>query len=267
MRRALVGVGLSLWLGIGPLWAAETLDPLARARLYYNQGNFEAAAAAADEVRRAPMLADAADLIAGRADLERYRQPGAPPESLARARERFRRIDPRRFTNGERLEFVVGLGEILYFDEFWGASAAVFESLLAGRNDLPAEAREHVLDWWATALDRSARRRPDIERQEVYRRIRDRMASEFAMNSGNNAASYWASAAARGQGDLLAAWDAAQAGWVRASMASDRGEKLRSDLQRLVEVGIVPESARLLSIAPETLMADWERFKEAWTTR
>ena len=92
------------------------------------------------------------------------------------------------------------------------------------------DARERVLDWWASAT-----------------------------------AAYWRSAAARGQGDLQAAWDAAQAAWVRAGLASDRGAALRADLDRLVLRGLVPDRARELAEPPETLRLEWERFKERWT--
>lgn len=265
MRRFVAGLSLLMCLGASPAWAADTpRDALSRARVLYNQGQFEAAVAAAEEARRTPDLANAADLIAARAYLERYRV-SATSDDLVSARDRLRRIDPLRFTTGERLEFVIGLGEALYFDEASGASVVVFESVLAGPHALPPDARERVLDWWASALDRAAHPRPDIERQGLYQRIRDRMAIELAARPGNSVASYWASAAARGQGDLQAAWDAAQAGWVRASMAADHGVALRGDLDRLVERAIVPERSRILALPPETLTAEWERFKEKWT--
>ena len=66
------------------------------------------------------------------------------------------------------------------------------------------------------------------------------------------------------QGDLQAAWDAAEAGWVRASLATDRGAALRADLDRLMLVAIVPERARALAQPADTLRLDWERFKERW---
>ena len=56
----------------------------------------------------------------------------------------------------------------------------------------------------------------------MYQRIRERMQSELSTIPASAAASYWISAAARGQGDLQGAWEAAQAGWVRAPLAGDR---------------------------------------------
>src|SRR6266850_3084363 len=51
-----------------PVRAAD--DPLARARLLYNQRQFQAAVTAAEEARSSPARADAADLVAARAYLE-----------------------------------------------------------------------------------------------------------------------------------------------------------------------------------------------------
>jgi hypothetical protein len=247
-----------------PAWAAETRDPLERARLLYNQGQFEAALTAADEARRLPQRADSADLIAARAYLERFRQ-NSLPDDLIHARERLRGINPEKFGPGEQIELIVGLGETLYFEGASGAAAAVFESVLVARGELPDDARERVLDWWASALDKDARPRPDIERQSIYQRVRDRMAEELAANPASGTAPYWVAAAARGQGDLQAAWDAAEAGWVRAPLTRDHGVTLRGDLDQLVLKAIVPERARILARPPETLKAEWEAFKEQWS--
>ncbi len=109
--------------------AADDRDPLARARLLYNQGQFEASIAAADQARLTPARADNADLIAARAYLEQFRQSESA-DDLSRARERLRRIHPERFGPQERVEFIVGLGETLYFDGTYGAAASVFESVI-----------------------------------------------------------------------------------------------------------------------------------------
>jgi hypothetical protein len=248
------------------VWAssatAQPANLLTRARLLYNQRQFEGAIAAADEVQAASERAGA-DLIAARAYLERFRE-SASPADLTRARERLRRIEPVRLTAAERLELVVGLAEALYFDGSPGAAADVFESVLSRRDQVEGEAHERVLDWWATAIDAEARPKPDIERQALYMRMRERMRAALAMNPGSAAASYWLSAAARGQGDLLAAWEAAEAGWVRAPLAKDRGMSLRSDLDRLVRGAIAPERARAMAQPAEALLTEWENFKEKW---
>ena len=243
--------------------AADKPDPLARARLLYNQGQFAAAVSEAEQARLIPARADGADLIAARAYLERFRESGEP-DDLTNARDRLRRLDPQRLAASERAEFLVGLGEALYFDGDYGAAADVFEPLLVGPSALMPDARELVLDWWASALDRDARPRSEVERTAVYRRIRDRMQDELGIRPASVAAAYWLSAAARGQGEFQAAWDAAQAGWVRARLASGRGAELRTDLDRLVLVGLVPDRAKALAQPPEALRLEWERFKERW---
>jgi hypothetical protein len=246
------------------VFAADSRDPLDRARALYNQRQFQAAVNAADEARKLPQQANGADLIAARAYLERFRESSSP-DDLVRARERLRGISPDKFSPRERIEFIVGLGETLYFEGSSGA-AAVFESVLVSGGDLADDARERVLDWWASALDQDARPRPEIERQTVYQRVRDRMVLELAANPASGTAPYWAAAAARGQGDLQAAWDAAQAAWVRAPLTHDHGLTLRHDLDVLVQKAIVPERARILGRAPDSLMTEWEAFKAMWTS-
>jgi hypothetical protein len=265
LSRAVPGLLVSVALllpGANATAGDQPRDPLFRARLLYNQRQFQAAVEAAEEASRNPAYTDGADLIAARAYLEHYRETGVP-DHLERARERLRRINPQRFTPRERSEFIVGLGEALFFDDASGAAADVFESVLASE-ELDLEGRERVLDWWASALDRDVRPRADLERQVVYQKIQDRMTQELASNPASSTAAYWVAAAARGQGNLQAAWDAVQAGWVRAPLAPDHGAALRGDLDRLVQRVIVPERARILAQPPETLLAEWERFKEKW---
>jgi hypothetical protein len=265
-HRSMRSIGLifaSLLAFAGLAAAADKPDPLAHARLLYNQRQFVAAVSEAEEARSVPSRADSADLIAARAYLERFRE-SSESDDLTNARDRLRRLDPQRLAGSERPEFLVGVGEALYFDGDFGAAADVFEALLVRQDDLMPVARELVLDWWASALDRDAQPRSDLERTIGYRRIRDRMQDEVARRPASVAAAYWLSAAARGQGDVQAAWDAAQAGWVRSALAGDRGAALRGDLDRLVLRGLVPDRARALSQPPETLRGEWERFKERW---
>jgi len=238
-------------------------DPLARARLLYNQRQFEEAVTLAEEARLTPARADAADLVAARAYLERYRA-SLESDDLTNARDRLRRIDPQHFSPRERMEYVVGLGETLYFDGAFGAAATVFDSVLQSHDAASADARERVLDWWATALDREAKPRPEMDRQTAYVRIRARMEEELAVRPTSGTAAYWLAAAARTQGDHQAAWDFAQAGWVRSALAGEHGAALRADLDRLVLRGIVPDRARATAQSPEALRAQWELFKERW---
>jgi hypothetical protein len=260
MRRLAVATALLL-AAIAPLRAAD--DPLARARLLYNQGQFEAAINAAEEARLTPVRADAADLVAARAYLERFRA-SAEPGDLVNARDRLRRVDPQRFPDRERTEYLVGLGLALFFDGTYGAAANVFDPVLLSPDLLSGDARERVLDWWASAIDRDAKPRSDPDRQGTYQRLRTRMEEELATHPGSATAAYWLAAAARAQGDLQAAWDAALAGWVRAPLASDHGAALRADLDRLVLRALVPDRAKATAQTPESLRQQWELFKERW---
>ena len=244
--------------------AADKPDPLAQARLLYNQRKFQEAVSAAERARLAPESADSADLIGARAYLERFRETGAS-DDLTNARQRLRRLDPRRFDPRERAEFILGLGEALYFDEAFGAAATLFAAVLDAPDALPTDAHERVLDWWASAVDRDGQPRPEAQRQPAYDRVRARMQDELVMHADSATASYWLAAAARGRGDLQAAWDAAEAGWLRASLAGDRGVALREDLDRLMLQAIVPERAKMLAQPAESLRLEWERFKDQWT--
>ena len=255
--------GRATFLGFAAVLAvAAADDQLARARQLYNQRQFDASIEAAEQARLLPGTTDAADLIGARAYLERFRGTSAP-DDLANARERLRRLNPERFPPRERTEYIVGLGEALYFDNAFGAAATVFDTILRSGDLLAGPSREHVLDWWATAVDRDARAHPEPERQAAYQRVRDRMQVELADRPGSAAAAYWLSAAGLGQGDWQAALSAAQAGWLRASLSPNGGAKLREDLDQLVQRGILGER-RSSAQAQEALKADWERFKEKW---
>jgi hypothetical protein len=239
-------------------------DPLARARSLYNQQQYSEAVTAAEEARLMPARADAADLVAARSYLERFRQSSAS-DDLTNARDRLRRIDPQRLPPREQTEYVVGLGEALFFDGTYGGAASIFNTVLQSRDLMAGAARERVLDWWATATDRDARPRPDIDRQAVYQRIRTRMDEELASHPTSGTAAYWLAAAARDQGDVQAAWDAAQAGWVRSALAGDeRGAALRADLDDLVLRGIVSDRAKATAQSPDSIRMQWELFKERW---
>jgi hypothetical protein len=260
MPRIAAAAALCLALA-APVRAAD--DPLSRARGLYNQGQFDAAIAAAEQARLTPARADVADLVGARAYLERFRAT-AEAGDLVNARDRLRRIDPVRFPARERAEYVVGLGEALFFEGAYGAAAGVLEPIVLNRDAVVGDARERVLDWWASALDRDAKPRPEIERQGVYERIRARMEEELAAHPGSSTAAYWLAAGARAQGDLQAAWDAALAGWVRSPLASDHGTALRADLDRLVLRAIVPDRAKATAQTPESLRQQWELFKQRW---
>ena len=259
------GVLALAWCLAGPALAAQSRDPLERARVLYNQRQYTEALSAAEEAARTPARADSANLIAARAFLERYRESAAS-EDLTNARDRLRTLN----TDGIQPD---GAGRVCD----WSRRNAVLRRLagggrrdlrsgaLAGPDFLTPAARDGLLDWWASAIDRDARRQPDIERRAIYQQILDRMEVELGANPASAAASYWLAAGAWGQGDLSAAWDAALAGWVRAGLTVDQNADLRGDLDRLMLRGIIPERAKATAQPVDIVRAEWERFKERWS--
>jgi hypothetical protein len=154
----------------------------------------------------------------------------------------------------------------------------LFESVRQRSSLLGTPAHERVLDWWATSVDRHAQTRPPDERPAIYARVLDRMNEEIAEYPGSTAAGYWLAAAARSGGDIERAWHASLAGWLRATLADDRGAALRADLDRLMTQAIIPERAAkvagksdppakgdLLKEAQTAMIAEWDAFKKAWS--
>jgi hypothetical protein len=263
-RLILMLLGL---LVLGP--AVQAADPLAEARRLYNAGQYDAAARAAREALTLDGFADAARVVLGRVQLERFRQT-ADPADLSGAREAFRSVDPAPLRYRERLELAIGQAEVLYLQDRFAAAAELFEGSLDRSVVLGTSAHERVLDWWATALDRHAQLRAIEERGPIYNRIIERMRAELALDAGSAPASYWLAAAFRGIGDLDRAWQAAIAGWVRASLAQDRGAALRADLDRLVTQAIIPERAARLKTndvrqAAGGMQNEWTAFKAEWS--
>jgi hypothetical protein len=243
---------------------------LARARQAYNDGNHTAAIVAALEARADARVADAANIVMARAYLERFRN-GADRQDLDSAREALQSVQPARLAPRDRLDLAVGMAETLYLEGAYGAAAEMFEPLLRAAIDLGPRARERVLDWWASAVDAEARTRPNAERAPYYRRIVEEMELELKQDSGLGVASYWLAAASLGMGDVQRAWQAAIAGWVRASFAADGGSTIRQDLDRLVIEAIIPDRIRLLSLparevadATVGLRSEWDVLKQKW---
>jgi hypothetical protein len=213
-------------------------------------------------------------VVLGRAGLERFRKT-ADPADLARAREVLRDVDPSSLTPRDRLDFVIGLGETLFFDEHYRSAADLFESAL-DQDTLGDASRDQVLDWWATSVDRHVRTLAPDARGDAYDRLIARMEGELRRDGASASAAYWVAAASFARGQIDRAWDAAIAGWVRALMASaPRREVLRPDLDRLVREAIIPERVRRLPSAgaPESaqaqagMLAEWELIKERWSRK
>ena len=249
-----------------PLFGA---DALSEARRLYNLGEYDAAERAARDALRVAATLDSAHVVLGRILLERFRRSADAADLLA-AREALRTANATVLDERDRVELALGMAEALFLEERFGAAAELFASLVDRSAVLGPAARERVLDWWATSIDRQAQVRPPAERGPLYQRVLERMLAELADDPGSTPASYWIVAAARGSGDLDRAWNAALAAWVRAPLARDRGVTLRGDLDRLVIHAIVPERAARLSPrdskqAVSGMLGDWEAFKTAWS--
>jgi hypothetical protein len=249
---------------------AAAADLIAEARRLYNHGQYAAAERIAREAVAVPATADAARVVLGRIQLERYRQSDDPAD-LTAARQSLTAVDPRALDGRERIELLVGLAETLYLENRFASAAELFESVFERSAVLGMPAHERVLDWWATATDRYAQTLPMGERPQLYRRVVDRMRTEIVSLPGSAAAAYWLAAAARASGSPDDAWHYAVSGWVRAPLAEDRGAALRADLDRLVVQAIIPERAAKLSgrgdvkLAQATMLTEWEAFKAAWS--
>lgn len=266
LRR--LGAALLLVAISSSLAAAEAPDPLLIARRLYNQGQFDQALEAAKQAAANPSIVSSARLVMGRARLERYRQTPVPGE-LDIARTELRTVDPRAIDARERLELQIGFAELLYFEDRFGAAAELLDPVIEASATLAPESHDRALDWWATALDRQAQSSSPPDRGLVHFRISERMEQELRRDPASVPASYWLAASARGAGDLDRAWSAASAGWIRASLARERGDALRADLDRLVTQAIIPERAARLPAkdrrqAAAAMTADWEAFKKVW---
>jgi hypothetical protein len=192
LTRAGIAVAALLALGAAPP------NPLVRARQLYNQEQYDAAIAAAREAQTKPELADAAAVVLGRAHLERYRM-SSDAADLAAARETLVSAETARLVARDRVELIVGLGELLYFEGHYGAAAELFNAALTGPTPMDDASREAVLDWWAIATDHEAQASGDEERRHLYARMLDRVERWAAGDEPSAAAMYWVAAAAAGR--------------------------------------------------------------------
>lgn len=247
---------------------SATRADLAKARSLYNQRQFDAAISAALAAQKTPATMDAATVVLALAHLERYRER-ANPEDLSAARTALGTVRVTSLDARDHLDFLMALGEALFFEDDYGAAAQLFESGLDSAITHGPVSAEAMLDWWGSAMERHADGLGRGERQSAFGRMRDRMARELSRNPGSAAAGYWVAVATRGAGDPAGAWDAAIAGWVRARLASGRAATLRADLDKLMLEGIIPDRVRLhapdkRAQAESDLKADWAVVKERW---
>ena len=272
VARVVLTLTVVLAAALGPgarrAGAAGKPDPLAAARQFYNAGQYDQAIEAARQATARPAAVAEARLIMGRSRLERYRKT-AVARDLEDARADLRAVDPSLLDARARLELQVGLGELLYFEERFGAAAELLAPVIEQTASQAPGERARALDWWATAIDRQAQALPASDRAPVYARLMSRMEEELRRDPASAPAGYWVAAAARASGDVDRAWSAAMAGWVRASFARDRGIALRADLDKLVTEGIIPDRAakapaRERRQVTTALIAEWDSFKKSW---
>lgn len=243
--------------------AAAAAEPpaLAKARALYNAADYDGAINAAALARAQPAAMDAAALVAARSHLERYRQRGDAADLVA-AREGLTTVRASMLPPRDQVDHLVGVGQSLYLANNFGPAAEIFDAALGRGALLSHRDRLMLLDWWASALDREAQGRPSDRRAPAYQRIAARMEEELRQDPGSAPANYWLAAASRGAGDLDRAWGAAMAGWIRATLAPDTADTLRSDLDRLVTQALVAERTR--TKPPRDPLADWQQYKQEW---
>ncbi len=271
MRRAGACAALLLFLTVCPGAAAAKIDRIAAARQAYNSGSYDAAIEAATAAAAEPKTAAEGRLLIGRALVERFRQ-SAQPEDLAAARAALLDAGSAPLPATLHVEWLIGSAETLFFEERYGAAATLLGAVL---EDPRAEllvpgGRERLVDWWASALDRAVQERDPRLRRKQYGEFARLLARELERDPSLGSAAYWQVVAVRGEGNLDGAWDAAQAAWVRAPLARDRGAALRADLDRIVTQALIPERARRAVRDQDkhaaTLRDEWEAFKQRWST-
>ena len=250
--------------------AAHAAEPasLTRARTLYNAADYDGAIAAAALARTQTPAADAAALVEARARLERFRRNTDHPEDLMAARDALNTIRASTLAGRDQVDYLVGLGQSLYLTDFFGAAADLFDTALERSAPLPDRDRMLLLDWWATAIDREAQVAPPERRSRLAGQITARMQEELRRDPGSAPANYWLAVAARAAGDLDAAWDAAVAAWVRATLGPGT-EQLRADIDRLVMQAVIPERARAHRArdqvdATDAMRTQWESVKQQW---
>ena len=271
MKRVVLVSLLTVAAGVlgGPAWSQEATSA---ARELYNAGKIDAAIEQADAAFEETRAADAA-LVLARARLDRYRRFEILAD-LTAARRLLDDIDASALSPREAVDWEIGVATSLFFDDRPGPASVVFEQLL-NEPLLAGRERERVLDWWATALDRVGRVLTQSERSRTYGLMQRRLEEELDKGATSAPASYWSVVAAWGGGDPERAWDLAVASWVGAPLAGLDRDRLRTDLDRLVLQGLIPDMAVLRTGEPAdqvitvrtmaTLAAEWEELKTFWT--
>ncbi len=256
-----------LIVSAAPAAFAQRAD-LVKARNFYNQRQFDAAIESAGAAQKLQATADAATVVLARAHLERYRER-ANPDDLAAARLALGNVRPASLDARDTIDFLTALGEALFFEDEYGAAAAVFESGIDRAVAQGPQIGEAMLEWWGSAMERHAGSLDREARMAAFRRLRERMARELSRDPSSPAAAYWMVVAIRGSGDPVEAWNAAIAGWVRARLTGAKAAQLRADLDKLMLEGVIPDRVRTLAADKRMqweseLKGEWAVVKERW---
>jgi HAMP domain-containing protein len=237
-RFFLAFIALALW----PALASAQTD-LERARSLYNAGQYEESIAAAMLARNRAAVAPSATLIAARARLERFRQT-SDANDLTTARAELVSLNPWILAPQEAIEWQIGVGSALFFENQFGPAADMFGAALpSARVRLSAPEFEKLLEWWAAAMSRVAEKLTGNLRKDAYSTMQAAIKDELERTPLSRPATYWSVVAARGAGDIESAWNTAVAGWIRAGGQPD-GQQLRDDLERFVTQTLIPERAQ-----------------------
>lgn len=249
----------------------EAQQGVADARRLYNEGRYDEAIAAANATWQASR-SHAAAVVLARSRLEKFRAGGRESD-LEAAHDSLQRIDPRSLSAMERAEWELGIAAELYLRDDFGPAAEILDRLLREDTVMGTD-RDRLVDWWASAVDRTAHGLSRRDRVRLYDQLTQRLDVELARHSTSTAATYWLVAATRGAGDVQRAWNLAVAGWIRAGHAN---AGLRTDLDRLVLQGVIPDLAVSRARRAPTdgvaieLMAqladEWESVKARWASR
>ncbi len=105
--------------------------------------------------QKQPAIADAATVVLARAHLERYRER-ANPDDLSAARVALGTVRVSNLDSRDHVDFLMALGEALFFEDDYGAAATLFESGIDRAIAQGADTGEAMLDWWGSAVERHA---------------------------------------------------------------------------------------------------------------
>ncbi len=222
--------------------AAYAQNDLERARTLYNTGQFDESIAAATIAKSKRSTAASATLIIARSRLEKFRTLGDERE-LATAREELISLNPRTLGPQEAIEWQIGVGTSLFFENQPGAAAESFAAVIpSARERLTQIEFEKLVVWGGASTSRLAESLTGEARKRVYETLRSSARTELERNPLSRPAIYWTVVSSRGAGDLEGAWGAAVAGWIRAGPPD--GAPLRADLERFVTQTLIPERAQ-----------------------